>query len=61
MILSVPLMIIINIVLSKFQSTRFIAILLSEKGELDVNDELDIDLNIQNVRNKLGQIKNFRR
>lgn len=58
-LLSVPLMVIINIVFSKFESTRFIAILLSEKWELDVSDEIDVDF--RNVKDRLWQIKNFRR
>ncbi|PZM86547.1 AI-2E family transporter [Candidatus Gracilibacteria bacterium] len=36
MLLSVPLMVIINIILSKFEQTRPIAIFLSEKGDLQV-------------------------
>lgn len=36
MLLSVPLMVIINIILSKFEQTRPIAILLSEKWEVQV-------------------------
>ena len=37
MLLSVPLMVIINIILSKIPATRSLAILLSEKWELQVN------------------------
>lgn len=36
MLLSVPLMVIINIILSKFEQTRPIAIFLSEKWELEI-------------------------
>lgn len=39
MLLCVPLMVIINIVLSQFESTRWVAILLSQNWELDVYDE----------------------
>ncbi|MDD3303143.1 MAG: AI-2E family transporter, partial [Candidatus Gracilibacteria bacterium] len=42
MLLAVPIMVIINIILSKFDQTRPIAILLSEKG--DVKNGVDIDL-----------------
>jgi hypothetical protein len=35
MFLSAPIMVIINIILAKFPSTRWIAILLSEKGEIE--------------------------
>lgn len=51
MLLSVPLMVIVNIILSKFDSTKPIAILLSEKWELDVSEEIDIDFD--NVKEKL--------
>ena len=37
MILSVPIMVILNIILSKFQSTKPIAILFSEKWDLKMN------------------------
>ncbi len=37
MLLSVPLMVIINIILAKIPATKSIAILLSEKGELQVD------------------------
>jgi len=37
MLLSVPIMVIINIILSKIPATRNIAVLLSEKWELDVD------------------------
>ncbi|MDD2871088.1 MAG: AI-2E family transporter [Candidatus Gracilibacteria bacterium] len=37
MLLSVPIMVIVNIILSKIPATRSIAILLSERGELDVD------------------------
>ncbi|MDQ7009356.1 MAG: AI-2E family transporter [Candidatus Gracilibacteria bacterium] len=36
MLLSVPIMVIINIILAKFPATKSIAILLSEKGELKI-------------------------
>jgi hypothetical protein len=36
MLLSVPIMVIINIILAKIPVTRPIAILLSEKWELDI-------------------------
>jgi len=57
MLLSVPLMIIINIILSKFETTRPIAVLLSEKWELDVISEEKSKINkkdlIKNVKKKL--------
>lgn len=57
MILSVPIMVIINIVLSKFETTKPIAILLSEKWELDVNDDKEVDENIKSVKEKLKLLK----
>lgn len=61
MLLSVPLMVIINITLSRFDTTRPIAILLSEKWELDVHDEENTTLTkkelIQNVKKKIELIK----
>lgn len=63
MLLSVPLMVIINIILSKFETTRPIAILLSEKWELDVTSDDTSQLNkkelISNVKKKLEIIKNM--
>lgn len=63
MLLSVPLMVIINIILSKFETTRPIAVLLSEKWELDVNDEENVTLTkkelIQNVKKKIDLIKSL--
>lgn len=57
MLLSVPIMVIINIILSKFPSTRSIAILLSEKGELQVDNEAEVMKNrkqlFNSVKNKL--------
>jgi hypothetical protein len=57
MLLSVPIMVIINIILAKFPSTRSIAILLSEKGELQVDNEEEVMQNRQklfnSVKNKL--------
>lgn len=43
MLLSVPLMVIINIVLWKIPATRSIAILLSEKWELRINNDEEIE------------------
>ncbi len=43
MLLSVPIMVIINIILSKFDSTRPISILLSEKWNIDVDENINID------------------
>lgn len=39
MMLCVPLMVIINIILAQFDSTRWLAILLSQSGEIEVYDE----------------------
>lgn len=59
MLLSVPIMVIINIILSKFPSTRSIAILLSEKGELQVDNEEEVMKNrkqlFNSVKNKLSK------
>lgn len=61
MLLSVPLMVIINIILSKFTSTRPIAILLSEKWELDVVSQKKSKISkkdlIKNVKKRLLIIK----
>lgn len=52
MLLSVPIMVIINIVLSKFESTKPISILLSEKWVID--DEEDIT--IEKTREKIYKL-----
>lgn len=54
MLLSVPLVVIMNIILSKFEKTRPIAILLSEKGDLDENPE---DSFIDNRAKVIDEIK----
>ena len=41
MILAVPITVIINIVLSKFEQTRPFAILLSEKWDIEIDEDLD--------------------
>ena len=43
MLLSVPIMVIINIILAKIPSTRPIAILLSEKGELQIEGDREVE------------------
>ncbi len=43
MLLSVPIMVIINIVLSKFDSTKPISILLSEKWVIETEEEITIE------------------
>ena len=45
MLLAVPIMVIINIILAKIPSTRSIAILLSEKGEIEIDSEEKIEQN----------------
>ncbi len=52
MLLSVPIMVIINIILSKFDSTKPIAILLSEKWNIDLED----DITIERTREKLYKL-----
>jgi hypothetical protein len=52
MLLSVPIMVIINIILSKFDSTKPISILLSEKGVIE-NDE---EITIEKTREKLYKL-----
>jgi hypothetical protein len=54
MLLSVPIMVIINIILAKFPSTRSIAILLSEKGELQVDNEEEV---MQNRKKLFNSVK----
>ncbi len=62
MLLSVPIMVIINIILSKFPETRSIAILLSEKGELQIENEQEVQENrkklINTVKDKFSNKKN---
>ncbi len=59
MILSVPIMVIINIVLAKIPETRSFAILLSEKWELKMDTDTDIIKTrqqfIQNIQEKITQ------
>jgi AI-2 transport protein TqsA len=61
MLLSVPIMVIINIILSKFPSTRSLAILLSEKWDLQVDNEAEVMQNrkqlFNSVKNKLTKSK----
>lgn len=61
MLLSVPLMVIINIILSKFETTRPLAVLLSEKWDLNVTDDESVSITkkelIQNVKKKIDMIK----
>lgn len=54
MLLSVPIMVIINIILAKMPVTRPIAILLSEKWELQV------DWSEQAIENRKKLLKNFK-
>lgn len=65
MLLSVPIMVIINIILSKFPSTRSIAILLSEKGELQVDNEAEVMKNrkqlFNSVKSKLTKNKTHKK
>lgn len=42
MLLAVPIMVIMNIILAKIPATRSIAILLSEKGELEIDPEDEV-------------------
>ncbi len=64
MLLSVPLMVIMNIIFSKFEATRPVAILLSEKWELDVHASRDVSQNkkelLDNVKKRLEIIKNIK-
>lgn len=55
MLLSVPLMVIMNIILSKFEATKPIAIFLSEKWELQVFDSEKIE------EKKKSMMGNFRK
>ena len=45
MLLAVPIMVIVNIILAKIPSTRSIAILLSEKGEIEIDSEEKVEQN----------------
>ena len=53
MILSVPIMVIVNIILAKIPSTRPIAIMLSEKWELNIQTEEEIIQTRKKLLNKL--------
>lgn len=53
MLLSVPIMVIINIILAKIPATRSIAILLSEKWELDVDWSYEVIKTKRNIIWKL--------
>ncbi len=55
MLLSVPLMVIINIILAKFSETRPIAILLSEKWELEVQTDEEVNQARQKFINKIKE------
>ena len=63
MLLAVPLMVMINIILSKFDSTRPVAILLSQKWELEVQWTTETTKNkkdlINIVKKKIDMIKNL--
>lgn len=54
MLLSVPIMVIINIILAKIPTTKPIAILLSEKGELKIESDEEV---LQTRRKFLKKIK----
>lgn len=53
MLLSVPITVIINIVFSKIPATRPLAILLSEKWELQIHNEQEVKETRKNVMNKI--------
>jgi len=59
MLLSVPIMVIINIVLSKFESTKPISILLSEKWVIETDEEITIEKTREKLyklfKNKFGK------
>lgn len=61
MLLSVPIMVIINIILSKIPLTRPIAIFLSEKWELQIDDSEEISKNrkklLKSFKDKIIKIK----
>lgn len=52
MLLSVPLIVIINIILSKFEQTRPVAIFLSEKWDLQITWQADRKKIIEDIKNK---------
>ncbi|MCH2188863.1 AI-2E family transporter [Candidatus Gracilibacteria bacterium] len=53
MLLSVPITVILNIILAKIPATRSIAVLLSEKGELDVDEDHDLKANRKELLEKV--------
>jgi hypothetical protein len=61
MLLSVPIMVIINIIFSKIEATRPIAILFSEKWELQVDGWVEASENrkklFNSVKNKFNKDK----
>lgn len=61
MILSVPIMIIINIILAKFPQTRPLAIVLSEQWDLRIETPIEVEKNrwqfIKKIREQLTQAK----
>lgn len=65
MLLAVPLMVIINIILSKFETTRPIAVLLSQKWELDVSDDVITKANkkdlLDTVRKRIEVLKKIKK
>ena len=54
MLLSVPITVILNIILAKIPATRSIAVLLSEKGELDVDEDHDLKANRKERKKRIG-------
>ncbi len=64
MLLSVPFMVIVNIVLSKFESTRPIAVLLSEKWNLYIENYISLDINkkklFEEVRKKIETLQKIK-
>ncbi|NDK07955.1 AI-2E family transporter [Candidatus Gracilibacteria bacterium] len=56
MLLSVPIMVIINIILSKFDETKPIAILLSEKGDVKSGVDLEFTKNKIKLMQKIEEM-----
>lgn len=55
MLLSVPIVVILNIILAKISATRSIAVLLSEKWQLDMDPEDEVKETRKELLNKVRQ------
>ncbi|MDP5038852.1 MAG: AI-2E family transporter, partial [Candidatus Gracilibacteria bacterium] len=65
MMLCVPLMVIINIILAQFESTRGLAILMSKNGEIEVSNDNKNNISknelLENVIHKIEILKKIKK